>query len=582
MAPMGSEVRLLGPPLIQRDGGPQRLSGRKAWGLLAYLLLETRPPTRRELAEHLTNDTNDPLASLRWHLLQVRRAIEPSEVVEAGGRLTFRPSSDTSIDVHEVFTGAVDPDRVQHLCTGDLLEGIAFDDLPTFDMWLSLQRARVTAACADILRWSAITLSRSKPSRALSLIGLGLLRDPFDDALHQLAVETHVALGDHASADGHIERVKNLYREELGTEPSASILGAIQPARARPNGFPVPDDVTAETLIEVAQARLADADFERALDTARRAVSAAAASGDGRLEARALMTLAGALIHTIHGRDHESFALLARAQKLATELEDPLLLADIERECGFVWMIDARYGAAETCLTRSMRWAVEGGSSPLSAMARTFRAICESDRTDYARAEKDLQVAMADLAPEEYRGFRGYARATLARSLILTGRVSEARAEAQLALEELETGGMHGSVPWGLAQIGEATLLSGERVEAEQIFERAFALGLEFADPCWESMAQRGLALCALHEGRCDDARGLLANALARARRESDTYHWAEAQILTELVELEEGSDLDHVRDAMRLALAGPMPDFAERLSPYAGALQTRPQTPSS
>jgi hypothetical protein len=57
----------------------------------------------------------------------------------------------------------------------------------------------------------------------------------------------------------------------------------------------VSEDVTATTLIDIAQARLNDADFHGALDSARRAVAAAADSGDLRLEARALMTLAGAL-----------------------------------------------------------------------------------------------------------------------------------------------------------------------------------------------------------------------------------------------------------------------------------------------
>jgi hypothetical protein len=84
---------------------------------------------------------------------------------------------------------------------------MSFHDLPTFDMWLSLQRARVATACADVLRWSATTLSRSKPTKALLLIALGLLRDPFDDSLHQLAVETHMTLGDHAAADAHIESI---------------------------------------------------------------------------------------------------------------------------------------------------------------------------------------------------------------------------------------------------------------------------------------------------------------------------------------------------------------------------------------
>lgn len=578
---MALEIRLLGPPAIRWDGETRRLSGRKSWGLLAYLVLESRSPTRRELAEYFTSETDDPLASLRWYLLQVRRAIEPAEVVETDGRLAFHPSSDTTLDVKEILGGTLEPDRAEDLCAGELLEGMSFADAPDFDMWLSLQRSRFTAACADVLRWSAIALARSKPSRALSLIGIGLRREPFDDALHELAVETHLAIGDRPSAEAHVERMTIRYRDELGIEPSPSIHAALvrDPADAESPAL-VSEDITAATLIEIAQARLADAEFERALQTARRAVTSAEASGDERLEARALMTLAGALIHTLHGRDRETFGLLARAEELATRLGDPLLLAEIERELGFVWMIDARYGAAETCLTRSMRWATEGGSAPMSAMARTFRAICETDRNDFVLAEEDLHRAIADLAPPEYRGFRGYARASLARLLVQTNRMSDARKEARVALEELETGGMRGSLPWALSQMGEASLRDGDPDEAQRTFQRGFALALEFADPCWESMTQRGLALCANHGARPDEAVMLLKDALSRARRENDTYHWVEAQILTELVELEKGSDPDRLRDAMRLARSGPMPDFVQRLSPFTADLQTPSQTP--
>lgn len=488
---------------------------------------------------------------------------------------------DARVDVVELFGGVLATERAEEVCGHELLEGLAFDDLPAFDMWLSLQRARVATACADVLRWSATLLVRRAPDKALALIAAGLLRDPFNDGLHELAVQAHVALGDRAAADAHIQRVTRLYRQELGCKPDPAIMRALLRARARVEPATLAHGATAATLIDLAQARLNNAEFELALEAARRAASAAAASGELRLEARALMILAGTLVHSMHGRDRESFGLLARAQEIATELGDALLFAEIERECGFIWMIDARYGAAETCFNRSIRWAIEASSTPLAAMARTFRALCESDRNDYSKAERGFNRAIAALASEEHRGFRGYARAGLARVLLKTNRHAEARAAAARAVRENETGEMLGSVPWALCQLGEASLLDGERALARATFERAFALGLEFADPCWESLALRGLALCALHDGMLEDGHAMLADALARARRETDTYHWAEAVILTELVELEQGSDPDHVRDGLRIARTGPMPDLAARLVPYATGRQTRLQTPA-
>jgi DNA-binding SARP family transcriptional activator len=62
-------IRLLGPPAMERDGRPVRSPrGRKAWALLAYLLLADRPPSRRHLAELLFADADDPLGALRWTL----------------------------------------------------------------------------------------------------------------------------------------------------------------------------------------------------------------------------------------------------------------------------------------------------------------------------------------------------------------------------------------------------------------------------------------------------------------------------------------------------------------------------------
>ncbi|MGZ6980511.1 MAG: hypothetical protein ACXVJW_20540, partial [Acidimicrobiia bacterium] len=83
---MTLRVQLLGPPSIARDAEPIRLGGRKPWGLLTYLLLEDRPPTRRDVAARLHPEANDPLAALRWLLHQVRRAVEPEvRIDERGG-----------------------------------------------------------------------------------------------------------------------------------------------------------------------------------------------------------------------------------------------------------------------------------------------------------------------------------------------------------------------------------------------------------------------------------------------------------------------------------------------------------------
>lgn len=74
---MSLSIRLLGRPTIaeatEHGERPRVLAGQKPWALLAYLLLSAKGATRRELAETLWPEAEDPLAAARWSILQVRR-----------------------------------------------------------------------------------------------------------------------------------------------------------------------------------------------------------------------------------------------------------------------------------------------------------------------------------------------------------------------------------------------------------------------------------------------------------------------------------------------------------------------------
>jgi DNA-binding SARP family transcriptional activator len=177
---MGVDLRLLGPPQIVVDGEPRRLKGRKSWGLLANLLLEPKT-TRRELVDRLFADAEDPMATLRWHLLQVRRAVEPAQIVENAGHLQM-VADDLRVDAVEVLESLVPVEEVRVVCRGELLEGMSFHEAPAFELWISLQRTRVAAASGDILRWAASMLARTNPPEALALVERALLADPFNDS----------------------------------------------------------------------------------------------------------------------------------------------------------------------------------------------------------------------------------------------------------------------------------------------------------------------------------------------------------------------------------------------------------------
>jgi hypothetical protein len=58
------------------------------------------------------------------------------------------------------------------------------------------------------------------------------------------------------------------------------------------------------------------------------------------------------------------------------------------------------------------------------------------------------------------------------------------------------------------------------------------ALGEQLGDPCWESIAARGLGLVAAANGHRDEALGLLEEAPRLCRRLPDSYLWIEAYAL--------------------------------------------------
>ncbi len=129
--------------------------------------------------------------------------------------------------------------------------------------------------------------------------------------------------------------------------------------------------------------------------------------------------------------------------------------------------------------------------------------------------------------------------------------------------------------------LGESLLETGQTRAASSTFDEAYALAREIGDPCWLTVSLRGMALVAQRDGDPTRAAGLLEEGLRRYREQPESYSWAEAIVLTDLVGLQLGGDERHLDDATRIVTRGPMPDLAARLA-TATAPQTRRQTARS
>jgi len=154
---------------------------------------------------------------------------------------------------------------------------------------------------------------------------------------------------------------------------------------------------------------------------------------------------------------------------------------------------------------------------------------------------------------------------------VCIGNVEEGKAFADAAVARSEREGLLPTLPWALLQAGEARLAEADLDGATERFTRALTIATETKNPSWQALALRGLGLVARSRNEADRAVTLLREALAR-EEQGLGHRWIVAAILADLVEVEGGRDKGQVERGLRIALAGPMPDLAERLRRFSSS----------
>jgi tetratricopeptide (TPR) repeat protein len=256
---------------------------------------------------------------------------------------------------------------------------------------------------------------------------------------------------------------------------------------------------------------------------------------------------------------------LQRALRLANELGDRATSAQIETERGRVAAIEGRYGAAEASFRRSRRLAEGIGDTKEAGWAKAMLASVHADRCEYATAEEELRAALPEL------GWAPEAMGLLARVLVRMGNVEDGKAFADAAVTRAEREGLLPPLPGTLVQAGDARLAEGDLEGATERFSRALTIAQETKNPSAQALALRGLALVARFGNDDERAVSLLREALTGADQ-AQGRRWIVAAILADLVEAESGRDKEHVERGLRIALAGPMPDLAERLRHFSAS----------
>jgi DNA-binding SARP family transcriptional activator len=526
---MGVVVRLLGAPSIEVDGVPAAAPaprGRKAWALLAYLVLAERPPTRQRLAALLFPGADDPLGALRWSLAQLRRSLRPhAELSGDPVRLVLAPGVRTDVS----WLGGTSDGWPPTPLDGELLEGMTFDGCPGYETWLLVERRRLAAA-SEALRHEVVLseLAARNYDVAVDLAGRLVSANPLEENYQALLVRCLAASGRREAALEQVARCVALFRRELGTDPSAAVRAADSPGAGRGQPVAVGRSAAAAQL-EAGEAAVDAGAVDAGLDCLRRAVDEAGAAGAPDLRRRALVVLGGALVHSARGRDEEGAAVLHEALADARAAGDQAMAARACRELGFIDVQAGRRARAEGWLGTAEQLAGDDGER---AAVLGVRGMNLSDMGQYGRALPFLQRSVELAAGVGNRRQAAWSASLVGRVHLLRGETDAAARALEESIALVAAERWMAFAPWPESLRAELFRVAGEAAAAADQYAHAFALACQLGDACWEGVAARGSGLMMADAGDLAAALRWLEDGVARCTRWPDTYQWVNGYLL--------------------------------------------------
>ena len=495
------------------DGEPAAAPrGRKAWGLLAYLVTTRAPVARERLASLLFADADDPLGALRWNLAQVRRLLGDAGAL-GGSPVRLALPAGTYVDVQALAGGSVEEALAVPGLGHELLEGLSFPGCPSFETWLLNERRHVEGLAAAALHEGArARLASGAHDEAAGLAARLVALSPYDECAHELLIRAYAAGGDHERAALQLAACVETFRRDLGREPSSTVLAAVHAGAPSPTTRAVSGRAAVLADLQAGEAAIAAGAADAGMQCLRRAADESRRCADPALQAQTTLALAEAVMWTTRGTQEEVADALHEAVAFARAGGDTALAAQALFQLGYLEMMFAHY-------ERSNRFLDEADAQPgiapeLAARIAVQRAWNLADVGRY-RAADDLLGraggAANALADPELQamclGERGRvallsrdaasAREPLERCLALTRRMSRAS-----------------FLPFSLGLLGRVAIEEERFDDAQDLLEQALALAVEQRDPCWQALGLSGLGLLAHARGEpraaalCDEACG--------------------------------------------------------------------------
>ncbi len=217
----GLEVRLLGRPIVVRDGAPVALPrSRKVITLLALLALDGVPHSRSRLCDLLWDLPNDPRAELRWCLSKLRAVVDQPprrRIVTKGNTLVALDLAGVCFDCAEVQGERVNATTEQlaqwaRRFRGDLLEGCDVDGGAELASWLAAGRQRFRALRLAIVE--ELARRPGPPEEMARRVDEWLQLAPFDERAHEWKLTTLLEAARLRDADEHVAGAIRRFEQE--------------------------------------------------------------------------------------------------------------------------------------------------------------------------------------------------------------------------------------------------------------------------------------------------------------------------------------------------------------------------------
>ncbi|WES64594.1 BTAD domain-containing putative transcriptional regulator [Microbacter sp. GSS18] len=544
-------IHLIGRPAAERDGvpiaGPR---GHKSWALLARLTRSADPVSRQVLVDELFAEADDPFATLRWTLAELRRSLGAPDAF--AGNPVALGLDDAWIDVRDISpdTAALGP------VTGGFLDGIDVRGSAGFESWLLVERSRIDGEISEALRQAALrALSARQHGRAIELGQAMVARTPLDEGAHVLLVKALASAGEADAAERQVAAAEAVFLDETGVPPSPALRDAARTGVASP-ALGIPARATATTLLQAGIAAVAAGAADAGVECLRGASAAAESAEDPALYGRCLTELGTALVHSVRGYDDEGAIVLRHGADQAQTAGDEQTEATALGELAYLDVIAGRRANVMPNLRAARE--LHPHDAEFAARLAGFEAMHLSDMGRLAEASdrfaEAAELARAARAPVREAWILGVG----SRTHYLLGRYDLAEEWADRSCELAEAAQWNAFLPWPQAWRAHVLLARGdEPAKVRDGLSATFAMACQIGDPCWEAISAKALALTYLDEGDHGSALEWLARAMNQFRRKPDTYMWVAIEILVTEAQAALGAgDLAHAEDAARRAVA--------------------------